>query len=91
MEWLTVSIRYKKPNGSKSELMEEVVTGESYVKNNSDRWNFSAAVAEFGMLLKNSEYKESSSCEEVLELLDRSNIRGDEYKEEFYELVDEMR
>ncbi|NLG05112.1 MAG: VWA domain-containing protein [Clostridia bacterium] len=91
MEWLTVSIRYKKPSASKSELMEIPVTGKSYVRNNSDSFYFAAAVAEFGMLLKNSEYKESISCADVIDLLEQSDIRGDEYKEEFYELVDLMR
>ena len=39
------------------------------------------------MLLRDSSYSGTSSAEQISELLDKSNISGDKYKEEFKELV----
>ena len=87
-EWLTVSVRYKEPEGAKSRLIEHPVTGEAYQKHNSDNWLFASAVAEFGMILKDSEYQEEASLRQVLKMLDQADCTGDDYKKEFSELVE---
>ena len=65
---------------------------EIYKKNPSDDWLFAAAVAEFGQVLRNSEYKEDANLKDVKNLLekiqDRNYYRDDEYKQEFFEIVD---
>ncbi len=86
-EWLTVSVRYKEPEGSKSKLIEYPVTGSEYTNRNSDNWLFAGAVAEFGMLLKDSEYQEDASFRQIQRMLEQTDLDGDEYKEEFRELV----
>ena len=57
----------------------------------SENMKFASAVAETGMLLRDSEYKGSSSYESILSLLDSiSDIKSDESKAEFAELVKKM-
>ena len=57
----------------------------------SENIKFASAVAKTGMLLLDSEDKGSSSCESVLSLLDSiSDIKSDESKAEFAELVKKM-
>lgn len=90
-EWLTISIRYKEPEGTESKLLEYPVTGEKFTDENSDNWLFASAVAEFGMLLKDSEYMGDSSFKQIENLLDEVDFDGDEYKEEFEDLVMTMK
>jgi len=88
-ELLTVKLRYKAPDGDKSQLIERAVTdpGTSYARASGD-FKFAAAVAAFGMLLRDSEYRGTATCNGVIELA--SEGRGaDEsgYRAEFVSLV----
>jgi Ca-activated chloride channel homolog len=89
-EMLTIKLRYKKPDGNESKLMVQPVADESKSFNNtSDNFRFSAAVASFGMLLRNSAYKQNTSYEEVITLA--KNAKGKDingYRKEFIELVE---
>ena len=87
-EFLTVSIRYKEPDGNESKLLTYPVTAEDYSQNMNDDFRFAAAVAEFGMLLRDSQYKGTSSKDSVLELLSQNDFADDEYKTEFKDLVE---
>ena len=90
-EWLTVSIRYKLPDGDKSQLESYPVTEEEYSGDPSENIKFAACVAQFGMLLRDSEYKGSASYESVQQTLsDLYCVKEDVYKEEFYSLVKKM-
>ncbi len=86
-ELLTVNIRYKKPGGQKSILMSEPVGTDRIADTLTDNLTFAAAVAEFGLLLKNSEYKGNSSFSKILSQLDGIDYKQDEYRAEFYQLV----
>lgn len=87
-ELLTVSLRYKAPNGDTSKLAEYPVEADSYRAECSENLSFAAAVAEFGMLLRDSENKGTSSYQSVIALAE-SCIHGesDDYRREFLELV----
>lgn len=85
-ELLTVNIRYKAPNGSKSELISHPVTRENFTEVMPGNLRFAAAVTEFGMLLRDSEWKGTSSYGSVLDLASGAVI-NDEYKKEFVGLV----
>lgn len=87
-EWLTISVRYKRPADSRSELLEYPVGYECYQTKPSDDFTFAAAVAEFGLLASHSEYPEDASAEHVKSALKRLDLR-DTYKAEFLELVEE--
>ncbi len=87
-EWLTISIRYKKPAEDESSLLEYPVGYECYTNSPSDDYIFAAAVAEFGLLASHSEYPENASVKHVEKALKSIDL-SDEYKEEFLGLVQE--
>jgi len=56
-EWLTVKLRYKKPDGDKSILMSHPHKGDDGDwREASEDFRFSAGVASFGMMLRDSKY-----------------------------------
>ena len=59
-EMLTVKLRYKEPDGDTSKVLERrfLDAGTPFV-NSAPNLEFTAAVAEFGMILRDSEYKET--------------------------------
>jgi Ca-activated chloride channel homolog len=89
-EVMTIKLRYKKPDGDVSNLIVHTVTDDTETLNNSsDNFRFSAAVAEFGMLLRNSAYKQKGNFQQVITLARSSkgkDING--YRKEFIELVE---
>ncbi|MBQ6383908.1 MAG: von Willebrand factor type A domain-containing protein [Clostridia bacterium] len=88
-ELLTINVRAKEPDGDQSELYSYPVEAGAEQAELTDNMKFAAAVAETGMLLRDSEWKGTSTYETALELL-RScgSVPGDVYKEEFVYLVD---
>lgn len=87
-EWLTISVRYKRPSGSRSELLEYPVGYECYQAKPSNDFLFAAAVAEFGLLASHSAYPEDASVENVRKTVKKLDLK-DDYKIEFLELVEE--
>jgi Ca-activated chloride channel family protein len=89
-EYLTIKIRYKKPDGTASMLLEKPV--RDYVNNiddASDNLVFAAAVSEFGMILRNSEFKGNSTLEEAARLAKSARGVDEEgYRAEFIRLID---
>jgi Ca-activated chloride channel family protein len=67
-EAMTVKIRYKEPDGKKSALLTFAVPGTATP---SGEMGFAAAVAEFGMLLRDSAFKGSSSFADAIALATR--------------------
>ena len=88
-EMATVKMRYKKPNGFRSiELEKAIINGDTEISDASENLRFVSAVAMFGMLLRNSEFKGSSSMNEVINLAEKSKSNDKEgYKAEFVRLV----
>ncbi len=88
-ELMTVKLRYKKPDQEVSRLIERAVRdeGRSFA-NSSNDFKFSAAVALFGMLLRDSKYCGHSTYATVLSLanqgLDQDRFG---YRSEFVDLV----
>jgi Ca-activated chloride channel family protein len=89
-ELLNVKLRYQPPSGGASRLVSRVVrTGE---RGAPETLGFAAAVAEFGMLLRNSEYKGTSSWDDVLRLAKGGMGRDPGgYRAEFLRLVEVAR
>ena len=86
-ELLTVSIRAKEPEGTASRLYE-YPAAPAAEETLSDNMKFAAAVAEVGMILRNSEWKGTATYAGALQLLrDCGSVSGDSYKEEFLYLV----
>ena len=92
-EMLTLKLRYKNPQATRSELLESVVrdSGREYARASED-FKFAAAVAAFGMLLRESPHQGTTTLESVLELAQEG--RGPDahgYRSEFLELVRKAR
>ncbi|MBS1664487.1 MAG: VWA domain-containing protein [Bacteroidetes bacterium] len=89
-EWMTVKLRYKEPDGNQSRLLAKTVNGtESSLEGSSANFRFAAAVAEFGLLLRNSDFKEKSSWQQVLSLArGAKEADNDGYRSEFIGLVE---
>jgi Ca-activated chloride channel homolog len=92
-ELLTVKLRYKAPEGESSSLIEQPVRdGGLELPRASDDFRFAAAVAEWGVLLRDSRFRGTSTFSSAAELA-RGAIGHDEhgYRAEFLRLVDESR
>lgn len=89
-EILTVKFRYKAPDGDVSKLIEHPVTDKQVsIAKTSDNFRFAASVAEFGMLLRNSEYRSNASFSNVIQMARKSKSNDDEgYRSEFVRLVE---
>lgn len=89
-EILTVKFRYKAPDGDVSKLIEHpVVDRQTAIAKTSENFRFAASVAEFGMLLRNSEYKSEASYTNVINMAKGSKGTDDEgYRAEFIRLVE---
>jgi Ca-activated chloride channel homolog len=88
-EVCTVKIRYKQPDADKSVQLEEVVKDTHVaLEKTSENFRFSAAVAEFGLLLRGSDFKGSANYEQVINLAKNAFGKDSEgYRAEFLKLV----
>lgn len=88
-ELLTVKFRYKNPREDKSKLIIHTLKDEMIqLERTSDNFRWSAAVAGFGMILRESDFVKGFTVEEVLNLA--QNARGTDkegYRHEFINLV----
>jgi Ca-activated chloride channel family protein len=88
-ELLTVKLRFKEPTGDKSELIEFPLKQEpKRFGAASENLRFAAAVAEFGMLLRNSQYRGGATLSAVEEIATAASSHDPSgYRAEFVELV----
>jgi Ca-activated chloride channel family protein len=88
-ELLTVKVRYTPPEGNQSQLLTAAVeNSKAKLQDTSADYRFAAAVAAFGMLLRESEHRGDASYAQVLEQARAAlghDVRG--YRAEFIELV----
>ena len=88
-EILTLKLRYKAPNSDVSKLIEKPLANSMIpISSTSDNFRFASAVIEFGMLLRDSEFKGDATYEEVVKLA--NSARGADkfgYRDEFISLV----
>jgi Ca-activated chloride channel family protein len=93
-ELLTVKLRYKAPDGDKSQLLEMPVgvNAETIFEKASQDFQFAASVAAFGMKLRNSPYGEGISWHDIQKIA-RRNLGEDAgtYRAEFLTLVEKAR
>ncbi|MAT68806.1 MAG: hypothetical protein CMJ58_04715 [Planctomycetaceae bacterium] len=89
-ELLTLKIRYKQPDGVTSTKLEFPVTdsGGSFA-DASDDFQFAAAVASFGMLLRDSPYQGHSSFAAVAEIAEGASLDHDPHgrRREFVDMA----
>ncbi len=89
-ELLTLKLRYKEPDGTKSKLIKTTVLAEYDNESTpSNNFNWSAAVAQFGMILRDSEYKADASYDKTAALAKAAKGEDEDgYRSEFINLVE---
>ena len=86
-ELMNVKVRYKAPDGETSKLLEVPVRDAS--QRMSANLGFASAVAEFGMLLRRSEFKGLATWEQAVSLARQHRGEDDDgYRAEFIRLVE---
>ncbi|MCP3932138.1 MAG: DUF3520 domain-containing protein [Bacteroidetes bacterium] len=91
-EMLTIKLRYKKPDGHKSQLFEKpILDNQIELKKTSNNFRWAASVAEFGMLLRVSEFKGDATYASAIKLA--KNAKGDDnngYRKEMINMLEVM-
>jgi Ca-activated chloride channel family protein len=85
-EWLTVKMRYKQPEGETSQELSAVLKGAGGAM--SEDFRFASAVAEFGLVLRDSPFRASANLDAVIERA-QSALGTDPngHRREFVEMV----
>lgn len=88
-EMLTVKFRYKEPDGETSKLIEHpLVDNRNDISIASNNFRFAAAVAEFGLLLRDSEFKGVATLRNAYYLAQTAKGNDSQgYRAEFLQLV----
>lgn len=88
-EMMTIKFRYKSPEAEISNLIVHTVSDTiTPLQNTSENFRFACAVVQFGMLLRNSEFKGNASYERVIQLANSSLGKDEDgYRKEFVKLV----
>ena len=89
-ELVTIKLRYKLPDENRSRLITTVVKDrEVSWEQTSDNFRWAAAVASFGMILRDSEFKGIATCGNVIQWA--QSAKGDDkngYRREFIQMVE---
>ncbi|WP_353932050.1 von Willebrand factor type A domain-containing protein [Okeanomitos corallinicola TIOX110] len=89
-EVMLVKLRYKSPQGSTSQLITQTIKDRDFQANKtpSNNLEFASAVATFGMILRDSEYKGNANYDLVMQLANQGKGEDQEgYRSEFIRLV----
>ncbi len=88
-ELMTIKLRYKKPDEDVSRLIvHPLLDSNTSLARTSDNFRWSASVAAFGMLLRESEYVKNFSYDQVVQLAEGSKgIDKEGYRIEFINMV----
>ena len=88
-ELMTIKLRYKTPEGEASKLITHpLVDSNTALARTSANFRWSASVAAFGMLLRESEYVSNFSYDQVVQLAEASKGEDTEgYRIEFINMV----
>jgi Ca-activated chloride channel family protein len=88
-ELMTIKFRYKNPDADESNLIvHPLVDSNTDLSSTSDNFRWSASVAAFGMLLRDSEYVKQFSYEDVVTLAQNAKGEDEEgYRAEFIKMA----
>jgi Ca-activated chloride channel family protein len=88
-ELMTIKLRYKQPDGDTSKLIEKAIKATETSQNSSKNFRFASAVAEFGLLLRHSEYEADANFDQVIQRAKAAKGADSEgYRAEFIRLVE---
>ena len=86
---MTLKLRYKEPDASTSKLIKQKLTEKDFKQELSQNFRWAVAVTEFGLLLRDSEFKGKASFENVIATA--KNAKGNDpegYRAEFIKLAE---
>ncbi len=89
-EWMKLGVRYKAPNGDKSEGQEYSFGKAAYTETPSNSFKFICCVVETSMLLHDSEYIGNVTLEDITETLSALQLDNDEEKAQFKTLLQKL-
>ncbi|WP_345954508.1 von Willebrand factor type A domain-containing protein [Mucilaginibacter sp. PAMB04168] len=89
-DMLTIKFRYKEPNGSVSKVSQAVVIDQPVaLASTTNDFRFASAVAEIGMLLRDSEFKQNAKYDEAIKRARAAKGSDNEgYRAEFIKLAE---
>jgi len=88
-ELLTVKLRYKEPAADQSKLLAYTLQMPKQGSQLSENYNFATSVAEFGLILRDSQYKGISAYQDVIARAKASKGKDDDgYRAEFIKIVE---
>jgi len=92
-ELATVKFRYKEPDGEKSKLQQQVVQAKVTELNQvSEDLRFATAVAELGLLLRDSDFKQEANFDRLIVRAKAAKGADDEgYRAEFIRMAENAR
>ncbi|AFZ56875.1 VWA domain-containing protein [Anabaena cylindrica FACHB-243] len=93
-EMMLVKLRYKLPQDNTSQLITQTIKDSEFNANQTPSTNlrFAAAIATFGMIIRDSEYKGNANYDLVMKLATQGQGEDQEgYRGEFIRLVEQSR
>ena len=92
-ELMTVKLRYRPPSEATGHLIiQALADSDTEISSASENLKFAAAVAQFGLLLRDSKFKAKATFETCLDLARQARSSDDDgYRGEFIELVEKSR
>ena len=90
-ELMTVYLRYKLPDENTSTELNAVIKNErNNFENTTDDFRFAAAVVQYAMLLRDSQFKGTANLKQVVETAKASKGEDEnDYRKDFIEMVEE--
>lgn len=88
-DWLYVKFRYKQPSSDKSQLITTMAGVKNYTNHPDNDFVFASAVAEFALVLKNSDYQGGANLRDVIDRAKASRgVDEDGYRAQFIQLAE---
>ncbi len=92
-ELANLQFRYKNPGEEESQLITKTISANATsAEQASNNFRFAAAVAEFGLLLRGSDYMQKASYKNVLALAKKATAKdGNVLRKDFITIVEDMK
>ena len=88
-DWMYVKTRYKLPDENESRLLTKMAGDYDYTNYPDDDFRFASAVAEFALILKNSQYKGDANFSSLIERArDSRGEDNDGYRSQFLQIAE---
>ena len=88
-DWMYVKLRYKLPDEDESTMFDEMAGKEDFTTRHDRDFVFAAAVAEYALLLKDSEYASDASYDSLIKRARDSKGRDEHgYRAQFIQLAE---